>query len=81
MKNIISEIEMKTGFVARDPELLPDTTDPEEFFEHIQPLINTGEFVGVNYEDRVEWLQANGHKVTRANLIDSTLSVKPQPEE
>lgn len=80
MKKIITDIEIKSGFVARDPKSLPDIDKVDEFVEHVIPLLNTGEFVGVNYDDRVEFLKANGYEVTRENLIDGSLSVK-QVEE
>ena len=81
MKKIITDIERESGFVARDPEFLPETTELDQYLEHVTQFLNTGEFVGVNYEDRVEFLKANGYAVTRANLIDSSLSVKPPKEK
>lgn len=78
-KEIITEVEIKSGFVARNKKLLPKTTDVDEFMEYVIPRIDTAEFIGVNYKDRVEWLEANGYELTRANLINPNLSTK-QPE-
>lgn len=77
-KDIVTDIEIESGFVARDPKSLPKITDLEKFIEYAIPLSITGEMVGVNYPDRVEWLEANGYEVTRENLIDASLSVKKQ---
>ena len=32
--------------------------------------------VGVNHEDRIQFLEANGYEVTRENMINSELSAK-----
>ena len=41
---------------------------------------NLGEFIGVNYKDRVVFLKGNGHEVNRENLINNLLSAKPVEE-
>lgn len=78
-KDNITDIEKKSGFIARNKKSLPKTTDIDEFIKQVIPGIDSGEFIGVMYADRVEFLEANGYEVTRANLIDASLSVK-QPE-
>lgn len=49
-----------------------DLSDPmtEEEFDAIPKL----EKHGVNYSDRIKFLQDNGYELTRANMIDSDLS-------
>ena len=74
---IVTKLEKESGIIARDPnkKLPADVKTPEQlqayYFE------NANDFDLVDYEPRVEFLEANGYKVTRENLIDSSLSVKP----
>lgn len=72
-KEIITKIELQTGYVAANEADLPKTTDPEEFVEYA--LKNN--FTGVNYDARTKFLKANGYELTRKNLIDSYLPSKP----
>lgn len=74
-KDIITPFEKQTGFVSKDPKRAATFKTVEEMQEDI-PL-NSNEYVGVNYDDRVKFLKANGYDVTRKNLIDGTLSAKP----
>lgn len=77
---IITDIEKASGFIARNKKSLPKKiNNVDEFIDYVIPRLNNGEFVGVNYKDRVQWLEANGYEVTRAHLIDASLSTK-QPE-
>lgn len=39
------------------------------------------EYVGVNHEDRVEFLKNNGYEVTRENMTNPELSVRQEDEE
>jgi len=73
----IKELEIAYGVVVKDIKVDPNTNITVEEFEE---LILTGKTVGVNHEDRVNFLQDNGYKVTRENLIDPELSAKPLVE-
>lgn len=75
-KEVITKLERETGFVAIDPKDIPSTEDSGEFMQHALK----GRFVGVNYEDRVKFLKANGYEVTRENLVNRELSVRQEEE-
>lgn len=75
MANDITKLEIDAGIIARDPKRLKDiktATDLQQDFE-----ANGSEYVGCNYEARAEFLEANGYEITRENLIDGNLSVRP----
>lgn len=74
-KEIITRLEKESGFVAPDEKLLPDISDKEKFIDY---ALKNG-FIGVNYDDRVKFLEANDYKITRANLIDRELSNRITP--
>lgn len=78
MSKPITDIEIKTGIVARDAKDLPKTTHEQEYIEYALQFLGSGEFVGVNYPDRVEFLETNGYELTRENLVDASLSVKQE---
>lgn len=65
----ISEYEfdanlMIIGDVNQDKKVTAD-----EFAE----LSTLDKVIGVNHEDRTEWLERNGYEVTRANMMDGNL--------
>jgi len=71
----ITKLEKDAGFVAIDPKKLPKVDTVEEFMQHY--FEHPNDFAGVDYEQRVKFLKDNGYKLTRANLIDPSLSVIP----
>lgn len=78
-KKTLREIELERGFLVPDANAkkLDSPIDEDE----IKELVSTGKAVGVNHADRVKFLQDNGYAVTRKNMVDSSLSVSPPPDE
>lgn len=54
-------------------ELLTEITETQAL-----ELLQLPTTIGVNWDDRIEFLTNNGYPITRANLVDSSLSTKPQ---
>lgn len=72
----IEQHERERNLMARDRKKYPadkKLTD-DEFTEIFTGDINN--FVGVNHEDRIEFLKTNGYPVTHENMIDSELSAQ-----
>lgn len=72
----IAEWEREHGIMFKDARKYPGNkklTD-EEFRELYST--NPDDWTGVNHEDREKWLKANGYELTRANMMDATLSTK-----
>lgn len=74
MEESLFDLEMQVGEMARNPEKWPATLTLEAFKKLVRD--NPGEFHGVNYSDRVKFLQDNGYEITRDNMMDSRLSAK-----
>ena len=74
-----SEWEKEVGLFAVDVKQFnpKDEYTKEEFMTLYAE--NTAAFVGVSYDDRVQFLEDNGYKVTRENLL-ADLSVKPKED-
>ena len=72
-----SDWEKEKGAFANDTKKYPGNKKmtESEFMDAF--LGNQTEFTGVNYEDRVKFLEDNGYKVTRDNLLNPELSSKP----
>lgn len=71
----ITELEKKAGVIAREGVKLPKFDTAEELMAHY--FENPNDYELVDYEARVKFLEDNGYKLTRENLYDSSLSVKP----
>jgi len=71
----LEEWERQKGLVVRN---LGSRKPGHQLTEEDFMTIN--DFVGVNYEDRIAFLKANGYEVNRANLIDSGLSTRQEEE-
>lgn len=67
--------------VADDIDLDKRVTE-DEINELITTKLNEGggQIVGVNHEDRTQFLKENGYEVTRENLINGNLSRKEAAE-
>lgn len=74
IKRKLSEWEKEKGFVAisLDPNKVMSEEEVNE--------VSRGDVRGVNHKDRVEFLTANGYKITRENLIDTSLESVPKAE-
>lgn len=44
--------------------------------EKIAKMLDSQDYIPVNIEDRIVFLESNNYEVTRENLVDSSLSVK-----
>lgn len=74
-----SELEKITGHFAVDVKKYnPNDKMTQEDFMRLS-VDNPEDFVGVSYDDRVKFLEDNGYKVTRENLL-ADLSAKPKEE-
>lgn len=70
--------EIEKGLFAVDESKFDPTqmlTD-EEFMQFW--VDEPADFVGVSYEDRVQFLKDNDYEVTRHNIVNADLSVKPR---
>lgn len=63
----LSEWEKERGFVAIG--LNPNLPISEKDMD----LISINDIKGCNHDDRIRFLELNGHKVTRENLVDNSL--------
>lgn len=66
------EKEKNWIYKAATPELLNKQMTEDEFIELLTSDHNN--FHGVNHADRIEFLQNNGHQVTRENMVNHKLS-------
>jgi hypothetical protein len=64
----IGDWEKQKGFLVPDASVLKKVTEDE--FDLLPGK------VGVNFEQRTEFLTSNGYPVTRENLIDANLSAR-----
>ena len=79
MKKTFNEWEKDKGAFAIDEtkyDLNQQLTEEEFLQLHAE---GEGNFRGVSYDDRVKFLEDNDYPVTRENLLDPNLSVKPKP--
>lgn len=62
--------------------VLSDVKDPSQKVSEseFKEMVSTLKFVGVDFEQREQFLKDNGYDVTRENLIDPTLSVKQKED-
>ncbi len=74
-KKLITTLEKEHGILLLGKIDETKKLTDEEFGELIKDHHN---FVGVNYEDRIKFLNDNGYEVTRENMIDGTLGTKPR---
>lgn len=74
-KKLITTLEKERGllFLGKIDEKKKLTDD--EFDELLSE--NTNNFVGVDHEGRTKFLEDNGYEITRENMVDSTLGVRP----
>lgn len=73
-KKSLEQLEQERGvLLLGDVDLSEQFTD-DEFTE----IMTTGsrQYIGIDHESRIEFLQANGHEVTRENMTDTTLSAR-----
>lgn len=79
MRKTFEEWEKDRGLFAKDLGQFKSSKEmtQDEFLQLF--YANSGSFVGVNYKDRVKFLEANGYEVSRENLI-ADLSAKPVEE-
>jgi hypothetical protein len=75
---LLTDIEIATGFVVRNPKDMPKIKDEAEFIAYAKQNLHL--FTGVMYDDRIKFLKDNDYELTRENLIDPELSAKPKPE-
>ena len=73
-KQIITELEKQTGFVAINRADVPDTDDREEFIA--VAINNLSKFTHVNYADRIKFLNDNNYELSFENLIDADLHAR-----
>lgn len=73
----IEQWEREKGWLVTRPDVNPQQKLSEEDFD----AIPHNEKTGVNYEDRIKFLKANGYEVNRQNLGDSSLSHKEPDNE
>ena len=78
-KRIITDIEYEAGRVALDPSRLKGLETVQDLLDdHTE---NHDAYWGVNYDDRVEFLQKNGYDITRENLVaDLPNTTTPNPD-
>lgn len=71
-KDTVEYWEKKTGcvIISRKPT---DSMTEQEFLD-----LKMHERIGVDHENRVKFLKANGYAVTRENMVNSELSVVPK---
>jgi hypothetical protein len=70
--------EIEKGLFAVD-ESAYDSTQMLSEEEFMQLWVDgEGQFVGVSYEDRIQFLNDNDYEVTRENIVNADLSVKPR---
>ena len=73
----LEEWEKERGFLHVDPKV-----DLKQKFteQEIIDLMATYDIKGVDHESRKEFLEENGYKVTRENMLNSELSAKSNEE-
>lgn len=74
MADLVTNIEKKTGIVAREAKHSADFKTAEQLMQDYTD--HPERYVGVSYNDRVAFLEKNGYKLTRQNLINADLSAK-----
>jgi predicted nucleotidyltransferase len=72
----LGEWEKERGFILQDGNVNKKYTEAE-----VDELLLTPKSVGVDHEGRTEFLKSNGYDVTRANMVDPTLSAKGTDDE
>ena len=74
-KKTVAEWERETGYivVSKDPDSNMTESKFMALVEDVEAREKSGA-VGVDFTEREKWLKANGHEVTRENMIDRTLS-------
>lgn len=75
MSEVITKLEKEAAVIAYKPKRLEKFKTVDEVLKDYRE--NPTEYRGINYDDRVAFLEANGYEVTRKNLIDPELSAKP----
>lgn len=76
MKKVITDIEKEAGIVAYNPDRTKKIKTVEAILADYSE--NPEAYCGVNYTDRVLFLEDNGHEVTRENLVNPDLSANPK---
>ena len=80
IKKTFSEHEKESGkFALEVGKYGGSRTMSREEFDNIVKS-HMSEFTGVDYKNRVKFLEANGYEVNRENLINAELSAKPTAE-
>lgn len=79
MADIITKLEKETGLVAHQARRMEKITTKDELVQDYAD--NRDAYLMINYDDRVAFLEANGYKVTRRNLLNADLSSKHPPED
>lgn len=74
MKESIEELERKYGMFSHHIKDLPKTMHEKDFKEVVARELP--HFQGVDYKQRVAFLNKNGYEVTRNNLMDANLPSK-----
>lgn len=79
-KKRFTEWEKELGlFALTEKKFDTSASLTKEEFKEIY-LSNHADFIGVDYEVRVKFLQDNDYKVTRENLVNPELSVRQADE-
>lgn len=78
MKNDITKAEKTTNMIARDAKYSRGIRKPEQLQQ--DALENPTHYVGVTYEERIEFLKKNGYEITRENIINGELPAVDSPE-
>ena len=75
-KKALKTLEKERGI------LFTSDVDPDERYsdEEFTDLLNadTSAWIGVDHEGRTQFLKDNGYEVNRHNMLDGSLSIKPQ---
>lgn len=75
LKKPVTQWEKEQLMVVNIPDgdkLLDKEVTADEF----KSLVDKHNFVGVNHEDRIQFLEDNGYEVNRKNMVDPELSAK-----
>lgn len=62
--------------------VLTGITNPKDkmSLDDFREVVKSGKFIGVDHEQREQFLKENGYEVNRENLIDTSLSTKQKED-